>query len=169
MSHELRTPFNGVLGMLTLLERTRLDSSQREYVYTARHSADHLLSLLNDILDVSAMEAGKMSIHPVPVHLPPLLEGIEKLMRPLAQQKRLGVRHGINERPALVGGSRWNAAPADILNLVTNAIKFSDAGTVAVKVGRDEKAAPDQLTPTLCAWTWWMRELVWTTPPSQSF
>ena len=71
MSHELRTPFNGVLGMLTLLERTRLDSSQREYVHTARHSADHLLSLLNDILDVSAMEAGKMSIHPVPVHLPP--------------------------------------------------------------------------------------------------
>ena len=144
MSHELRTPFNGVLGMLTLLERTRLDSSQREYVYTARHSADHLLSLLNDILDVSAMEAGKMSIHPVPVHLPPLLEGIEKLMRPLAQQKGLGFAMELtNDLPSWVeaDGTRLRQI---FLNLVTNAIKFSDAGTVAVKVGRDEKAAPDQ-------------------------
>uniref|UniRef100_UPI0030F74618 sensor histidine kinase n=1 Tax=uncultured Acidovorax sp. TaxID=158751 RepID=UPI0030F74618 len=144
MSHELRTPFNGVLGMLTLLERTRLDSSQREYVYTARHSADHLLSLLNDILDVSAMEAGKMSIHPVPVHLPPLLEGIEKLMRPLAQQKGLGFAMELtNDLPSWVeaDGTRLRQI---FLNLVTNAIKFSDAGTVAVKVGRDEKAGPDQ-------------------------
>lgn len=144
MSHELRTPFNGVLGMLTLLERTRLDSSQREYVHTARHSADHLLSLLNDILDVSAMEAGKMSIHPVPVHLPPLLDGIEKLMRPLAQQKGLGFAMELtNDLPSWVeaDGTRLRQI---FLNLVTNAIKFSDAGTVIVRVGKDEKAAPDQ-------------------------
>ena len=144
MSHELRTPFNGVLGMLTLLERTRLDSSQREYVHTARHSADHLLSLLNDILDVSAMEAGKMSIHPVPVHLPPLLEGIEKLMRPLAQQKGLGFAMELtNDLPSWVeaDGTRLRQI---FLNLVTNAIKFSDAGTVIVRVGKDETAAPDQ-------------------------
>ena len=113
MSHELRTPFNGVLGMLTLLERTRLDSSQREYVHTARHSADHLLSLLNDILDVSAMEAGKMSIHPVPVHLPPPAGRDREADATARPAKRLGLRHGINGRPALVGRSGWNAAPAD--------------------------------------------------------
>ncbi len=113
MSHELRTPFNGVLGMLTLLERTRLDSSQREYVHTARHSADHLLSLLNDILDVSAMEAGKMSIHPVPVHLPPPAGRDREADATARPAKRLGLRHGINGRPALVGRSGWNPAPAD--------------------------------------------------------
>lgn len=80
-------PFNGVLGMLTLLERTRLDGSQREYVYTARNSADHLLSLLNDILDVSAMESGKMGIHPITIPLQPLVDSIDQLMRPLASQK----------------------------------------------------------------------------------
>ena len=120
MSHELRTPFNGVLGMLTLLERTHLDSSQREYVHTARHSADHLLSLLNDILDVSAMEAGKMSIHPVPVHLPPLLEGIEKLMRPLAQQKGLGFAMELLIRPCEVLS---RVANVTILEVANNALR----------------------------------------------
>lgn len=87
MSHELRTPFNGVLGMLNLLERTALSGLQQEYVNTARGSADHLLSLLNDILDVSAMETGKMGIHPVPMDLQAMLASIEQLMRPVAQQK----------------------------------------------------------------------------------
>lgn len=144
MSHELRTPFNGVLGMLTLLERTGLDASQREYVQTARHSADHLLSLLNDILDVSAMEAGKMSIHPVPVHLPPLVEGVEKLMRPLAQQKGLGFAVEMPD-----GLPSWVEADGTrlrqiVLNLVTNAIKFSNTGTVTVRVGRQEDGTPDR-------------------------
>lgn len=138
MSHELRTPFNGVLGMLTLLERTRLDASQREYVYTARNSADHLLALLNDILDVSAMEAGKMSIHPVPTHLPAVMEGVERLMRPVAEQK--GLRFVIDLAEGLpswveADGTRLKQI---VLNLVTNAIKFSDKGTVSVKMGRHD-------------------------------
>lgn len=144
MSHELRTPFNGVLGMLTLLERTRLDGSQREYVYTARNSADHLLSLLNDILDVSAMESGKMGIHPIAIPLQPLVDSIDQLMRPLASQKGLGFAiHTAADLPAWVeaDGTRLKQI---ILNLVTNAIKFSDSGAVTVKIG----PAPQATTGT---------------------
>ena len=140
MSHELRTPFNGVLGMLTLLERTRLDGSQREYVYTARNSADHLLSLLNDILDVSAMESGKMGIHPIAIPLQPLVDSIDQLMRPLASQKGLGFAiHTAADLPAWVeaDGTRLKQI---VLNLVTNAIKFSDSGAVTVKIGRAPQA-----------------------------
>jgi signal transduction histidine kinase/DNA-binding response OmpR family regulator/HPt (histidine-containing phosphotransfer) domain-containing protein len=140
MSHELRTPFNGVLGMLTLLERTRLDDSQREYVYTARSSADHLLSLLNDILDVSAMESGKMGIHPIAIPLQPLVASIDQLMRPLASQKGLGFAiHTTADLPAWVeaDGTRLKQI---VLNLVTNAIKFSDSGAVTVKIGRAPQA-----------------------------
>lgn len=136
MSHELRTPFNGVLGMLTLLDRTQLDAGQREYVQTARNSADHLLSLLNDILDVSAMEAGKMSIHPIPTPLQPLVESIEKLMRPLAMQKGLDFSLVMDsDVPPWVetDGTRLKQIA---LNLITNAIKFSDRGAITVQIGK---------------------------------
>ncbi|BEU97092.1 response regulator [Acidovorax sp. DW039] len=136
MSHELRTPFNGVLGMLTLLDRTALDAGQREYVQTARNSADHLLSLLNDILDVSAMEAGKMSIHPIPTPLQPLVESIEKLMRPLAVQKGLDFSLVMDsDVPPWVetDGTRLKQIA---LNLITNAIKFSDRGAITVHIGK---------------------------------
>ena len=136
MSHELRTPFNGVLGMLTLLERTRLDGHQREYVHTARNSADHLLSLLNDILDVSAMESGKMGIHPIPIPLQSLLDSVDQLVRPLASQKGLDFAiHKAADLPAWVeaDGTRLKQI---ILNLVTNAIKFSDRGSVILRIGR---------------------------------
>ncbi len=136
MSHELRTPFNGVLGMLTMLERSTLSSSQQEFVLTARNSADHLLTLLNDILDVSAMETGKMSIHPVLVELDPLLTDVERLMRPLAEQKGLtfDIARASNLPPWVsADGTRLKQI---VLNLVTNAIKFSDAGRVSLTIDR---------------------------------
>jgi signal transduction histidine kinase/DNA-binding NarL/FixJ family response regulator/HPt (histidine-containing phosphotransfer) domain-containing protein len=140
MSHELRTPFNGVLGMLTLLDRTRLDKDQKEYIQTARNSADHLLSLLNDILDVSAMESGKMGIHPIALPLGPLVDSIEQLMRPLAAQKGLGFAIQMAaDVPSWIeaDGTRLKQI---VLNLITNAIKFSDAGTVTVKIGGADDA-----------------------------
>lgn len=142
MSHELRTPFNGVLGMLTLLERTALTARQKEYIGTARGSADHLLSLLNDILDVSAMETGKMAIHPHPMDLHALVASAEHLMQPLAAQKGLGFHtHRAADVPQWVqaDGTRLKQI---VLNLVTNAIKFSESGTVTLRLSRD--ATPPQ-------------------------
>ncbi len=89
MSHELRTPFNGMLGMMSLLESTPLTTAQTDYIKTAKGSANHLLTLLNDILDVSALESGKMTLNPEPVQLPALLNEVNALMHPLAVEKQL--------------------------------------------------------------------------------
>jgi signal transduction histidine kinase/DNA-binding response OmpR family regulator/HPt (histidine-containing phosphotransfer) domain-containing protein len=134
MSHELRTPFNGMLGMLSLLDDTSLNTQQKDYVSTARASASHLLTLLNDILDVSALEAGKMRVSPAPVHLPALLMDVDALMRPLAQEKQLGFTLDIPQdlpQWVLADGTRVKQI---VLNLVSNAIKFSQQGTVSLQV-----------------------------------
>lgn len=140
MSHELRTPFNGVLGMLNLLERTALTPRQQEYVSTARGSADHLLSLLNDILDISAMETGKMGIHAHRVDLSKLVAGIEHLMQPLAQQKGLlFATHCAADLPCWISADGTRIKQI-VLNLLTNAIKFSEAGRVELRLLRDTQA-----------------------------
>lgn len=137
MSHELRTPFNGVLGMLNLLERTALTARQREYVGTARGSADHLLSLLNDILDVSAIETGKMAIHPHVTDLHALVANIEQLMQPVAAQKGLGFHsHCAADLPQWVQADSTRLKQI-VLNLITNAIKFSESGAVRLRLLRD--------------------------------
>ncbi len=69
MSHEMRTPLNGVIGMINLLQRTRLDGAQRAYAETARQSAEHLLGLVNDLLDYARLEAGKLEFDLAPVDL----------------------------------------------------------------------------------------------------
>ncbi len=134
MSHELRTPFNGMLGMLSLLDDTQLNTQQTDYVRTAQASAGHLLTLLNDILDVSALEAGKMRIAPAPMHLPALLMDVEALMRPVAQEKNLAFTMVV---PAEL--PQWLQADGTrikqiVLNLLSNAIKFSSEGTITLSV-----------------------------------
>jgi two-component system, sensor histidine kinase len=144
MSHELRTPFNGVLGMLNLLERTTLSGVQQEYVNTARGSADHLLSLLNDILDVSAMETGKMGIHPLPMDFHAMLASVEQLMQPVAQQKGLYLQADMAaDLPQWIhaDGTRLKQI---VLNLVTNAIKFSESGKITFSLSRDGAATQAQ-------------------------
>ena len=69
MSHEMRTPLNGVIGMLGLVSRTRLDGAQRAYVEAAQSSAEHLLGLVNDLLDYARLEAGRLEFDPAPVLL----------------------------------------------------------------------------------------------------
>lgn len=143
MSHELRTPFNGMLGMLGLLEGTPLSEQQSDYVRTARSSAAHLLQLLNDILDVSALESGRLGIHPSPMQLHDVLADIERLMRPLAEEK--GLCLDMRVAPDLPA---WLHADATrirqiVLNLVSNAIKFSERGCVRICADRLPARAGD--------------------------
>lgn len=134
MSHELRTPFNGMLGMMSLLESTPLTTAQADYIKTAKGSANHLLTLLNDILDVSALESGKMTLNPEPVQLSALLNEVNALMNPLAVEKKLKFSIVVQaELPA------WVLADATrlkqiLFNLVNNALKFTDQGGVTLTV-----------------------------------
>ena len=148
MSHELRTPFNGVLGMLSMLETTPLSSQQLDYTRTARDSAQHLLTLLNDILDLSAMETGKLSIKPVAVELPRLISDLETLVRGSAQRKGLALQVSLPEQLPTwvqVDPTRFKQI---LLNLLGNAIKFTEQGHVWLGVSWE--ARPGQQGELIC-------------------
>ena len=134
MSHEIRTPFQGLKGMLGLLAGTRLDEQQSSYLRTASGSADHLLTLLNDILDISRLESGRMSLAAAPVALSDLMSEVDALMRPQAQLKGLGFQIGIDPhvpQRLLLDVTRVRQV---LFNLMANAIKFTEHGRVELEV-----------------------------------
>ena len=134
MSHELRTPFNGLMGMLGLLQGTPITEQQADYIQTAQESAGHLLTLLNDILDFSALETGKLNLKPIPIELPRLLKEVTALMEPLAKSKGLDFQ-------VIAPGDAFPKVVADdtrvkqiLFNLINNAIKFTSTGSVTLTV-----------------------------------
>ncbi len=141
MSHELRTPFNGVFGMLSLLGTTSLNDQQADYLRTANASANHLLNVLNDILDLSALEDGKISLHTSPVEIAPLLREVSEVMRPQAAQKQL--RYMVEISPEV---PPWLLLDAKrlrqiLFNLINNAVKFTSEGGIQVKVRKSMAVA----------------------------
>ena len=134
MSHEIRTPFHGLMGMLSLLREAGLTPRQIDHLRTATESADHLLALLNDILDMSQLESGHLSLSPVPVTVRALLRDIEALMRPQASTKALALH--LDADPAVPERVLLDATRVKqiVFNLLSNAIKFSDHGAVVLDV-----------------------------------
>ncbi|BCT93847.1 sensory/regulatory protein RpfC [Lysobacter helvus] len=134
MSHEFRTPLNGLAGMSELLATTRLDSEQRECLNTIQASTRSLLSLVEDVLDISAIEAGKLKLHTVEFSLHELLGNIGAILQPTARNKRidyiLKVAPDVPER--LVGDA--GHVRQVLINLAGNAIKFTDEGSVKLDV-----------------------------------
>ncbi len=139
MSHEIRTPFHGLMGMLSLLRETGLAPRQLEYLRTATESADHLLALLNDILDMSQLESGRMTLSPAPTDVRDMLREVEALMRPQASSKALALHidaaPGVPEQ-VLMDATRVKQV---LYNLLSNAIKFSDRGAVVLDVRTRER------------------------------
>ncbi len=140
MSHEIRTPMNGVLGMLELLAGTRLDEKQRHFAATATTSGEQLLQIINDILDVSKIEAGKLQLSVEDFELRETIERTVDLFAEPARQKSLELMCWIGPdvpRRASGDGGRLRQV---LTNLIGNALKFTEEGQVVVRVQRLDTA-----------------------------
>ena len=136
MSHEIRTPFQGLLGMLNLLDEPNLSSQQRDYLQTARDSALHLLGVLNDILDVSTMESGTLKLSEAPINLRGVVEEVEGLMQVAANDKGLELHvYAASDLPEWVMADATRVRQI-MFNLINNAIKFTPQGSVIAEVSR---------------------------------
>jgi CheY-like chemotaxis protein len=135
MSHEMRTPLNGVIGMLGLLTRTRLDGAQRAYADAAQASAEHLLGLVNDLLDYARLDAGKLEFDLGPVDLEGLVRGVAELLSPRAHDKGLEIVWSVaaDAPDVLADEGRLRQV---LFNLAGNAVKFTATGGVRIAVER---------------------------------
>lgn len=139
MSHEIRTPMNGIIGMIELLSKSSLDNEQREYVSTIKKSSETLLHILNDILDLSKLEAGKMQLKPTPISLDSTLEKLFALFTNLAETKGIKLQYSISEDvPTIIKADEIRLLQV-LSNLTSNAIKFTDKGSVSVIIKKAGK------------------------------
>ncbi len=135
MSHEIRTPMNGILGMVQLLRGSRLDAEQREYVETINYSGGALLTILNDILDLSKIEEGRLEFEQARFDLHRLARSVTDLMTPRASAKGVTVSAELDRSLPHIVITDPTRLRQVLLNLVSNAVKFTEKGSVTLSAG----------------------------------
>jgi CheY-like chemotaxis protein len=134
MSHEIRTPLNGVMGMLSLLSRTTLTPDQKSYISTAHESGQHLLTLVNDLLDYARIDAGRIELESAEVYLEPLLQGVVELLSPRAHASGIEIAWSLDSRLSHIVSDEGRLRQI-LFNLAGNALKFTQTGGVIIHVG----------------------------------
>ena len=146
MSHEIRTPMNAILGFSELLQGDLREPRHRQYLQSIRSSADSLLLLINDILDMSKIEAGVMQLHPEPTDLREICDFLHTLFAEPAAKKGLKLEcHAAGNLPHALLLDRIRLRQI-LINLVGNAIKFTDQGGVEVRVGWEKQQTRSHVT-----------------------
>jgi signal transduction histidine kinase/CheY-like chemotaxis protein len=137
VSHELRTPLNGILGYTQILRRdTTLTPKQRDGVRVVHESAEHLLALINDVLDLSKIEAGRIELNPTDFHLPEFATAVERVFTPRAKEKSILFETAVaSDLPAWVRADEQRLRQV-VFNLLSNAVKFTKAGGVVFSLQR---------------------------------
>ncbi len=136
MSHEIRTPLNGIIPLLDLVMSTKLAPDQREYISTAFSSAKQLLSIVDDILDFSKLDANKLELENVGLNLKDIVDNVTRLMSKNAEGKGLRFSAVIDPNVRLAGRGDPTRLRQVLTNLVSNSIKFTERGSVAVQVSK---------------------------------
>ncbi len=148
MSHEVRTPLNAILGVAHIGQRDAVNSDSREHFQQILQSGEHLLRVINDILDYSKIEAGKLSIEETPFSFVPTVEEVVNMMGDRAQNKSLSLRVDFADNmPTWVMGDAFRLRQV-LLNLLSNAIKFTDQGSVTVSAAWLEGVATISVADT---------------------
>ena len=150
MSHEIRTPMNAIIGMADILADTPLTKEQRRYVKIFRSAGENLLTVINDILDLSKVEAGQLELESIPFRLDELIETTEAVLAFRAQEKGLELKHRLEgDVPLSLRGDPVRLRQI-LVNLIGNAVKFTETGGVTIEVARLGKAAPDVEPGRVC-------------------
>ena len=138
MSHEIRTPMNGIIGMNRLLLATALDAPQRVYAEATAKSARHLLKLVDDILDIAKLEAGRLELEQIDFDLPQLMQDVVEPFLPEAAGKGIALEYALDPAARRCYHGDPTRLKQILLNLIANAVKFTEAGSVRLELHQQE-------------------------------